>query len=83
MQLNPERSLEQLKSRRLAYERASGDRTEQAQALQASITHGEIEVSNLSRRMGDDHQLTDLYRQVQFELEMGRGVLRQQATQRR
>jgi hypothetical protein len=75
--LNPERSLDQLRRRRQAYERASGSREEHAQALQASITRGEIEVSNLGRRMGNDHQLTDLYRQLQFELEMGRGVLKQ------
>jgi hypothetical protein len=34
MELNPERSLDQLRRRRQTYERASGDRTEQAQALQ-------------------------------------------------
>jgi hypothetical protein len=76
--LDAQRSLERLRSRRRAYEQAPGDRTQQAQALQASITRGEIEVSNLGRRMGKDYELTALYRELTFELEMGRGVLRQQ-----
>lgn len=80
MDLNPERSLDRLRRRRMAYERAQGDRTELTQALQASITHGEIEVSNLGRRMGNDLALKDLYRQLVFEVEMGKGTLRQQTT---
>jgi hypothetical protein len=80
VELNPQQSLDRLRSRRLAYERARGDRTEQTQALQASITHAEIEISNLSRKVEHDPQLKDLYRQLVFETEMGRGTLKQQTT---
>jgi hypothetical protein len=73
MELNPQRSLDQLRSRRLGYERARGDRQEQAQALQASIHVSEIELSNLGRRMGSDVALKDLYRKLIFEIEMSKG----------
>jgi hypothetical protein len=65
------------------FERAKGARTEETQALQASINRGEIELSNLSKRMGKDFALTTLYRQLTFEIEMSKGTLKQQATAKR
>jgi hypothetical protein len=38
MELNPERAHDQLRRHRMAYERARGDRTEHAQALQRRFT---------------------------------------------
>jgi hypothetical protein len=83
VELNPQNSLAQLRSRRLAFERAKGERKEETQALQASINRGGIELSNLGRTMGKDFALTTLYRQLTFEIEMARGILKQQATARR
>jgi hypothetical protein len=47
------------------------------------IHRGEIEISNLSRKMEHDPQLEGLYRQLLFEVEMGKGTLRQQTTMAR
>jgi hypothetical protein len=80
MTLDPQQSLERLRSRRLAYERAGGDRTEQAQALQASIHHAEVELGNLVHRIERDSALKDLYRKLVFETKMSKGSLKQQST---
>jgi hypothetical protein len=77
--LNPQQSLESLISRRLAFERARGDRTTEAHALQVAINRAETECGNLMHQV-DDVELRRLYNQLACEAEMGKGVLHQAAT---
>jgi hypothetical protein len=64
----------------VGYVRAREEREEEAEGLQASIHHAHIEISNLSRRRGDDYPLKDLYRMLVFEVELSKGTLQRQTT---
>jgi hypothetical protein len=77
--LDPKQSLEQLISRRLAFERARGDRTTEAHDLRVAINRAETESGNLMHQI-DDVELRRLYNQLVCEAEMGKGVLQQAAT---
>jgi hypothetical protein len=78
--LDPKQSLNELISRRLAFERARGDRTTEAHALQVAINRAETECGNLMHHIENNYVLRHLHGQLLGELEMGKGVLRQAAT---
>ncbi len=82
MQLNPQQSLEQLRTcvSRLTYK--EGDRGDEARSLELAITRAEIESANLSRNM-DDWQQRKLYNELLCQTELARGTLREEVQRRR
>jgi hypothetical protein len=86
MPLTPQESIEHLRSHVAAFVRATGDRQEEAEGVQAAIAHVERQLSNFphfSPKRVDDFALKDLYRNLVMEVELARGTLRQQPTARR
>ena len=82
MQLNPQQSLEQLRTCVLRLSYKEGDRHDEARSLELAITRAEIESANLSRNINDWEQ-RKLYKTLLCETELARGTLREEVQRRR